>query len=44
MKVEGTNLGKVFWPEAGLTKGDLLAYLDAVSGPILRALRQSGAA
>jgi len=39
MKIEGTNLDKVFWPDAGLKKGDLLAYLDAVSGPILRALK-----
>ncbi len=26
-----TNLDKVFWPEEGYTKGDLIAYYDAVS-------------
>lgn len=29
-----TNLGKLFWPDAGITKGDLLAYYAAVS-PVL---------
>jgi bifunctional non-homologous end joining protein LigD len=26
-----TNLGKVFWPEAGITKGDLLRFYEAVA-------------
>jgi len=39
MEVERTNIEKVFWPDAALTKGDLLAYLDSVSTPLLRALR-----
>jgi bifunctional non-homologous end joining protein LigD len=29
-----TNLAKVFWPEEGITKGDLLAYYQAVA-PVL---------
>ncbi len=39
MSVKGTNLAKVFWPSAGLTKGDLLVYLDAVAPQILAGLR-----
>ncbi|MFN8642377.1 MAG: DNA ligase D [Candidatus Binatia bacterium] len=34
-----SNLGKVFWPTDGYTKGDLLAYYDAIwpyLGPYLR--------
>jgi DNA ligase D len=37
--VELSNPGKVFWPEEGLTKGDLLAYVQAVSPFLLPALR-----
>src|SRR5712691_3917572 len=37
--VELSNLDKVFWPHEGLTKGDLLAYLDAVAPYLLPALR-----
>ncbi|MDP8955735.1 MAG: non-homologous end-joining DNA ligase [Actinomycetota bacterium] len=37
--VEPSNLEKVFWPESGLTKGDLLDYFDAVADVILPALR-----
>jgi bifunctional non-homologous end joining protein LigD len=37
--VEPSNLHKVFWPELGLTKGDLLAYVEAVSPYLLPALR-----
>lgn len=37
--VELSNLDKVFWPEEGLTKGDLIAYFDAVSAFLLPALR-----
>src|SRR5437588_12664131 len=34
-----SNLGKTFWPDEGLTKGDLLAYLDAAAPALLSALR-----
>jgi bifunctional non-homologous end joining protein LigD len=34
-----TNLGKVFWPDEGYTKGDLIAYYDAVAALILPYLR-----
>ena len=37
--VERSNLEKVFWPDSGLTKGDLLDYFDAVADVILPALR-----
>ena len=37
--VEPSNLGKVFWPEAGVTKGDLLAYMEAVAPFVLPPLR-----
>jgi bifunctional non-homologous end joining protein LigD len=37
--VELTNLGKVFWPEAGHTKRDLLQYYADVSGVLLPHLR-----
>ncbi len=37
--VEPSNLGKVFWPDDGLTKGDLLAYMEAVAPFVLPALR-----
>jgi DNA ligase D len=37
--VEPSNLDKVFWPEAGLTKGDLIDYFDRISGFILPPLR-----
>src|SRR5204862_7399278 len=30
-EVQFTNLGKVFWPEEGYTKGDLIEYYRAVS-------------
>ncbi len=33
------NLDKVFWLEEGLTKGDLLAYLDAAAESLVPALR-----
>ena len=33
------NLDKVFWPEQGLTKGDLLAYLNAAAESLVPALR-----
>jgi bifunctional non-homologous end joining protein LigD len=36
---EFTNVGKVFWPEDGYTKGDLLAYYRAVSPWLLPYLR-----
>ena len=34
-----TNLGKVFWPDEGYTKGDLIEYYRKVSPWILRYLR-----
>ena len=34
-EVKLTNLGKVFWPELGLTKRDLLQYYADVSGALL---------
>jgi bifunctional non-homologous end joining protein LigD len=34
-----TNLRKIFWPELGLTKGDLLAYYAAVAPVLLPHLR-----
>ena len=34
-----TNLRKVFWPDLGLTKGDLLRYYADVSGVLLPHLR-----
>jgi bifunctional non-homologous end joining protein LigD len=30
-RIEFTNLGKVFWPEDGYTKGDLIDYYDKIS-------------
>lgn len=37
--VEPSNLDKVYWPEAGLTKGDLIDYFDHLAPFILPALR-----
>jgi bifunctional non-homologous end joining protein LigD len=36
---ELTNLGKVFWPDDGYTKGDLLAYYRAIAPWLLPHLR-----
>ena len=38
--VQFTNLGKVFWPEEGYTKGDLIEYYRAVSPWMLRYLAE----
>ncbi|MBI3630115.1 MAG: DNA ligase D [Candidatus Rokubacteria bacterium] len=38
-KVRLTNLGKVFWPDEGYTKGDLVAYYDTIAPLILPYLR-----
>ena len=38
-RVQLTNLKKVFWPEDGYTKGDLIAYYDAIAPWILTYLR-----
>jgi len=38
-EVRLTNLRKVFWPEDGYTKGDLVAYYDAVAPLMLPYLR-----
>jgi bifunctional non-homologous end joining protein LigD len=37
--IEPSNLEKVFWPDRGLTKGDLIAYFDSVAPFILPVLR-----
>jgi bifunctional non-homologous end joining protein LigD len=34
-----TNLGKIFWPESGITKGDLLQYYADVADALLPHLR-----
>jgi bifunctional non-homologous end joining protein LigD len=39
-EVRLTNLRKVFWPEDGYTKGDLVGYYDAVAPLMLRYLRE----
>lgn len=38
-RAKATNLGKVYWPTDGFTKGDLLAYYHAVAGALLPHLR-----
>ena len=38
-EVRLSNLRKVFWPDEGYTKGDLIAYYDAVAPLMLRYLR-----
>src|SRR5881296_889878 len=38
-EVQFTNLGKVFWPEEGYTKGDLIEYYRAVSPWLLPYLK-----
>jgi bifunctional non-homologous end joining protein LigD len=38
-RIQLTNLDKVFWPGEGLTKGDLIAYYDAVAPLLLPYLR-----
>ena len=38
-EVRLTNLRKIFWPELGLTKGDLLQYYADVAGVLLPHLR-----
>jgi bifunctional non-homologous end joining protein LigD len=38
-EVKLTNLKKVFWPEEGYTKGDLIAYYEAVAPLLLPYLR-----
>ena len=39
-KVVLTNLSKVFWPQLGLTKRDLLNYYDAISPHLLPHVRE----
>ena len=34
-----SNLDKLFWPEEGITKGDLLAYYEAVAPVLVPHLR-----
>jgi bifunctional non-homologous end joining protein LigD len=38
-RVRLTNLGKVFWPAEGYTKGDLIGYYDAIAAWLLPYLR-----
>jgi bifunctional non-homologous end joining protein LigD len=38
-RVSFTNLDKVFWPAEGFTKGDLIAYYEAVADTLLPYLR-----
>jgi len=38
-KVDFTHLSKVFWPEHGYTKGDLIAYYQTVGKTMLRYLK-----
>jgi bifunctional non-homologous end joining protein LigD len=38
-RVKLSNLGKVFWPEEGITKGDLLRYYVAVAPALLPHIR-----
>jgi bifunctional non-homologous end joining protein LigD len=38
-EVRLTNLGKIFWPELGLTKGDLLQYYADIADVLLPHLR-----
>jgi len=37
--IEPSNLDKVFWPDAGLKKGDLLAYFESVAPLVLPPLK-----
>src|SRR6266508_2149963 len=37
--IEPSNLDKLFWPEDGLTKGDLLAYFESVAPVLVPHLR-----
>jgi len=37
--VEPSNLDKVFWPERGLTKGDLIDYFRRVAHLLVPAIR-----
>jgi len=39
-RVQLTNSKKVFWPDDGLTKGDLCAYYEAIAPTILPFLRE----
>ena len=39
-RVKLSNLDKVFWPDEGITKGDLLAYYRAVAPVLLPHLRE----
>jgi bifunctional non-homologous end joining protein LigD len=38
-RVKLTNLDKVFWPDEGITKGDLIAYYEAVAPALVPHLR-----
>ena len=38
-RIEAVNLDKLYWPETGLTKGDVLAYYRTVAPAMLPFLR-----
>jgi len=38
-KVEVTNLNKVFWPEEGYTKGDVINYYDEMADLVLKYIK-----
>ncbi|MBD3581364.1 DNA ligase D [Flavobacterium selenitireducens] len=38
-KVEFSNLDKLFWPEEKITKGDVIAYYNSISGVLLPYLK-----
>jgi bifunctional non-homologous end joining protein LigD len=42
-EVPVTNLGKLFWPDLGITKGDLLEYYAGISSALLPHLRDRAA-
>ena len=37
--IEPSNLDKVFWPDDGLTKGDLIDYFEAAASFLVPAIR-----
>jgi bifunctional non-homologous end joining protein LigD len=39
-KVKLSNLDKIFWPDEGITKGDLIDYYQTVAGVLVPHLRQ----
>jgi bifunctional non-homologous end joining protein LigD len=39
-RIQLSNLDKVFWPQEGYTKGDLLRYYDSIAGTLLPYLHE----